>query len=149
MTILIDTREKDKSIERRLSMLGIPHKKQKLNFGDYSFTYNNISYEKLIVVERKNSISEIIGNFTMGRKRFENEFKRAKKHNCKVILMLEASEEDILNKNYYSTCSPKDVKNFLQTWKYSFGFKLEFVKKECATDFIFKTFKDYIERMNL
>ena len=141
--MLIDTREKDPAIQNELSSRGIPFIKKKLNYGDYSFEHNNVNYETQCCVERKNSIDEIVGNFTKGRARFEREFKRAK--GCKVHLMIEASEHDIKNHNYRSKMPPSKVKSFIQTWCYKFGLKLKFVEKEKATDFILDTFKKYID----
>lgn len=143
LIILVDTREKDSSIQNELSARGIPFIKTKLNYGDYSFIYSGNSYENQVVIERKGSLDEIIGNFTTGRKRFENEFKRAR--GCKVYLMVEADAIDIQNKKYRSRMSPNDLRRFFNTWCYKFALNLHFVNKDMSTDFIVKTFLKYLE----
>jgi ERCC4-type nuclease len=145
MIILIDSREQQyKHITNKLEQLNIPYKIKKLDFGDYSFEVDGVSYEKKIVIERKASINEIITNFTKGRKRFENEFKRAK--GCKVILMIEALESDIDKHNYKSSMTPSKVRSFLKTWTYFFGLDLNFVDKFDSAEFILGVFKSYLEK---
>lgn len=145
MIILIDTREQCyKHITDRLEKLNIAYKFQKLDFGDYSFELDGVSFEKRICVERKGSLNEIIGNFTKGRKRFEAEFKRA--IGCKVILMIEALESDIDKHNYKSSMTPSKVKSFLKTWTYFFGLDLNFVEKFDSAEFMLGVFKSYLER---
>ena len=141
-SVLIDTREKDLHILNELSARGIPFKRRKLNVGDYSFEWKGVSYENKIVIERKGSINEIVGNFTKGRKRFENEFKRAKGVN--VHLMIEADRNDIKNHKYRSTMTPSEVNSFINTWCYVFQLKLKFIEKDKATDYILQTFRDYL-----
>ena len=145
MVILIDSREKRfEHITSKLEQQNIAYKFKKLNFGDYSFEIDGKSYENKICIERKGSISEVIGNFTKGRKRFENEFKRAK--GCKVILTIEASEGDIDAHRYKSSMTPSKVKSFLKTWTYYFGLQLVFVDKFNSADFILGSFKDYLTK---
>ena len=146
MIILIDTREQQyQHIASKLEQLNIPYKIKKLNFGDYSFEVDGVSYEKHIVVERKASLDEIIGNFSeKGRKRFAAEFKRAK--GCKIYLMIEALESDIDAHNYISTTTPSKVRSYLKTWTYFFGLDLNFVDKVDAAEFMLGEFKSYLER---
>lgn len=143
MTILIDTREKDLHILHTLDRMQIPYKRQKLCYGDYSFELNGISYADKVVIERKGSIDEIIGNFTKGRDRFRREFERSR--GCKVYLMIEASESDIDNKKYRSSMSPSQVKSFIRTWCYKFGLGFSYVKKSDACQFVLGVFEKYVE----
>lgn len=143
-TILIDTREQDLHILRKLDTLNIQYKRKKLNYGDYSFEIGGISYENRIVIERKGSITEIIGNFTKGRERFRKEFERSK--GCRVILMVEASIEQLEAGQYRSRMSPKDLKSFLKTWCNKFQIELKFVEKDRACDFILDCFRDYFKK---
>jgi len=139
--ILIDTREQDLHIAKQLEAYGIKYERKKLDFGDYSFVADGKSYERQIVIERKGSIDELIGNFTKGRDRFRREFERAK--GCKVILMLEASTTQLEKRQYRSRMSPKSLKSFLQTWCNKFQLELQFVEKCHSCDFILKTFREY------
>lgn len=140
-TILIDTREQDLHILRDLDRLQIPYKRKKLDYGDYSFEFNGISHEHSIVIERKGSLDEIIGNFTKGRERFRKEFERSK--GCKVILMVEASMEQLEAGQYRSRMKPNDLKSFLKTWCNKFQLELKFVEKDRACEFILGSFRKY------
>lgn len=138
---ICDTREQDLHILRVLDSLSIPYVRKKLNFGDYSFMLNGISYENKIVIERKGSISELVGNFTVGRKRFCKEFERSK--GCKVILMIESTIEQLERHEYRSRMTPNDLKSFLKTWCNKFQLELKFVEKDQACDFILESFRNY------
>lgn len=144
--ILVDTREQDLHILKVLDSLNIPYKRKKLNYGDYSFEWNGVSYENKIVVERKGSLDEIIGNFTKGRERFKREFERAK--GCKVILMIEAGLEQLEAKEYRSRMSPNDLVKFLKTWSNKFQLETTFVNKSDACDYILNCFRKYASEVN-
>ena len=140
-TIIIDSREQDLHILKSLELLKIPYVRRKLNFGDYSFEFNSKSYENEICIERKGSLDEIIGNFTKGRERFRKEFERSK--GCKVILMVEASMEQLEAGQYRSRMKPNDLKSFLKTWCNKFQLELKFVEKDKACEFILGSFRKY------
>jgi ERCC4-type nuclease len=143
--ILVDTREKvNQHILKRLDELNITYRQQKLNYGDYSFEWNGVSYENQIVIERKASLDEIIGNFTKGRERFQNEFKRSK--GCKVVLIVEASQQQLDKHLYRSRMSPKELKSFLSTWCNKFQLELKFTNKKDGCDLILECFRDFIKR---
>ena len=138
---MIDTREQDLHILHDLEKLQIPYIRKKLDYGDYSFEFNGVSYEHNIVIERKGSLDEIIGNFTKGRERFKREFERSK--GCKVILMVEASNEQLEAGNYRSRMKPNDLKSFLKTWCNKFQLELKFVEKDKACELILDSFRKY------
>lgn len=142
--VLIDTREQDLHILRKLDSLNIPYRRQKLNFGDYSFEWNGKSYENEICIERKGSLDEIIGNFTKGRERFRKEFERSK--GCKVILMIETSTEQLEAGQYRSKMNPRDLKSFLNTWCNKFQLELKFVEKSESCSYILDCFRDYCKK---
>jgi len=140
--ILIDTREQQfKHITNELDRLQIVWKIKKLSWGDYSFEWNSKSYENEIVIERKGSLDEIIGNFTKGRERFKREFERAK--GCKLILIVESSMEQLENHEYRSRMSPKDLKSFLNTWCNKFQLELIFINKSDACNCMLNCFRNY------
>lgn len=127
MILLVDSREKENShILNYMAVNKISVKeKQPLKFGDYSFIKDNIDYRNQIVIERKNSLDELSLNLTSGkkdnlvnrRKRFKNEFKRAKEAGSKIILLIEnATQEDILNHNYRSKLHPNAFIGSLNSW---------------------------------
>lgn len=127
MILLVDSREKENShILNYMAVNKISVKeKQPLKFGDYSFIKDNIDYRNQIVIERKNSLDELSLNLTSGKKdnlvnrreRFKNEFKRAKEAGSKIILLIEnATQEDILNHNYRSKLHPNAFIGSLNSW---------------------------------
>lgn len=137
MIILIDTREKEnKHITEYFDKQGIEYKRQKLNCGDYTIE----GQQDKIFIERKNSITEIAGNFAKGRIRFTKEFERAYATKAKIILMIEDKKTSIDDKNYRSNFSPEDIKNRLKTWCNIFQISLYFVEKKDAGKFIIDTF---------
>jgi len=140
-TIIIDTREQDLHIMKQLETMNIQYVRRKLDYGDYSFKIGGISYEHEIVIERKGSLDEIIGNFTKGRDRFRKEFERSK--GCRVILMVESTIEQLEAYQYRSRMNPSDLKSFLKTWCNKFQIELKFVEKDKACDFILDCFRKY------
>lgn len=141
MIILIDSREKqNQHITKRLKELNIPYMIQKLDCGDYSFEKDGVSFENKIFIERKNSISEICGNFAQGKFRFSKEFERAYMKKAKIHLMIEDSE-DFKKGDYRSRFSPQEIKSRLLTWCHVYQIKLAFVTKEQACDYILETFQ--------
>lgn len=143
-SIIYDTREQDLHIIRELESRGITCIRRKLDFGDYSFEVNGTSYERKIVIERKGSLDELIGNFTKGRNRFRNEFTRS--NGCKVILMVESSQGQIEAGKYRSRMKPADLNSFLATWCNKFQLSLILVDRNKACDTILQLFrKHYME----
>ena len=102
MVILVDSREKkNQHILDYFISNGIKYRREALNSGDYSFECNLTQYNKTICVERKNSLSEIAGNFTSHRDRFVREFERAKINDTKMHIVLEnATFRKIFNGSY-------------------------------------------------
>jgi ERCC4-type nuclease len=142
-SIIIDTREQDLHILKKLESLGINCIRQKLNYGDYSFEVDGKSYENEIAIERKGSLTELIGNFTKGRDRFRREFERSK--GCRLILMVESSMEQLERGEYRSRMKPSELKSFLKTWCNKFQLELKFVEKEQSCNLILDCFRDYFK----
>jgi len=148
MIVLVDTREKKNGhILKRLKELNIGYVLKKLDFGDYSFTIDDKSYEHIVAIERKASLTELAGNFAGGKKRFHHEFKRASSHKCKMILMVEdASLEQIREHSYRSSLPPSAFLSRLKTWQYSHQLQVEFVEKSNACDEMLKIFVKYFKK---
>jgi len=118
----VDTREQDLHVLRDLERNGVKCIRKKLDFGDYTFEADGKSYERQIVIERKGSLDELIGNLTSDKARFEREFKRAR--GTKVILMVEAGPDQIDSGRYRSKIRPADLKRRLDTWCHTFQLEL-------------------------
>ena len=122
-TILIDSREhQNLAYHDRISKFGCPVIKTKLDFGDYSAQCTlpsgvTFSLTDKAVIERKQSLTEICGNFTTNRDRFTREFERAKTKNAKVYLLLEQSSwEKAYSGQYRSQMRPTALVASLTTW---------------------------------
>lgn len=87
MIIQIDTREKARAIKNILKTFDynkIKHCSSKLIVGDYQ------NLEKpMIIVDRKQSLSEIYSNLCHSHKRFTNELKRANDIGIKLVILCE------------------------------------------------------------
>lgn len=134
VTIIADTREKkNQHILDYFESNEITYKVDKLDFGDYSFElpepYSHLNYK--VSVEKKNSIDEINGNFTKGRERFHNEFKRATDCGLKLHLVIEnATWKKIANGSYRSGISPKSLTASLLTFNRMYDSPVWFVGKD-------------------
>lgn len=123
LTILVDTREKptDK-FQERMKLIGLPWKRQKLDYGDYSACVydsegNEINLTPFFSIERKMSIDEIAQNLTRGRSRFAREFTRATENGAKMYILIEdASWEKILSGKYRTKVHPNALSASLATW---------------------------------
>jgi len=130
LTVICDTREQvNENITGYLDSKKIPHITRKLDTGDYSAMIGDMTLEHDVVIEKKNGLDEIAGNFTVDRQRFENEFTRAKADGLKVFLLIEnASWSDILLHNYRSKLTPKSLIASLFSWQVRFNITIIFCK---------------------
>lgn len=149
--ILVDSRERNFShIKMYFKQNKIPYEIKKLDFGDYSFKISKMesldieeqSFEKEIAIERKNSLSEISGNFTRGRDRFKREFKRG---GMSIRLMIENdSYGDIKKHNYKSQINPNSLVASLHSFQEEFNSPFIFINKDSSGEYIYKTFYYYL-----
>ena len=115
IVILVDSREKaNKHILDVFDKEGIQYRVTTLESGDYTFELKAIpeldiphtmDFRQDIMIERKNSLDEISGNFTRGRERFNDEFGRAWAAK-KYLLIENGSYEKILNHDYRTEYNP-------------------------------------------
>jgi len=141
LTVIVDTREQvNHNITSYLSQKKVPYINRKLDVGDYSFMVDDITFEKDVVIERKANIDEIAGNVTNDRKRFENEFLRAKANEIKVFLIIEnCSWQDITAHNYKSKLNPKALKATLLSWMNKYDITIIFCKPNETGEILYGT----------
>jgi hypothetical protein len=164
LVILVDSQEKRNShIIIDFANKGIKCRLKGLNFGDYSFIYDDVSYEKMCSVERKANLLEIAGNFCKGRRRFENEFIRANESNAKFTLLIEdakAKEKICLRQSkdmdktltdaqrqkgsWKSKFTANSMIASIKSWKAKYNFDLIFCDKKDSADRILEVFENYI-----
>lgn len=146
MVVLVDTREQENThITDYLSKKKIPYEVRKLNYGDYSIKIprneeigvnRDFFFDDSVIIERKASLSELAGNLTKDRTRFESELIRAKGAN--IALMVEnATYSDLVMGRYRSEYNAKSFVATLATYSARYGLDVNFVEKELAGNWIY------------
>lgn len=149
LVILADSREQDhQHIIDFLTKKKIQTKSKKLDFGDYSFFLpkneelcinRDIYFDKVIVIERKGSLSELAGNLTADRERFEKELIRKK--DSKMHLLIEGGDWLKINQGMYSSeYKPQSFLATLYAYMARYNISIDFTTKELAGQFIYSTF---------
>lgn len=87
MTIITDTREKPRAIQKIMAEFnrqGVTVVRRKLNFADYWNPEN-----KNVIVDRKQNLQEVAQNVIQGRARFLREVERCNRAGCHMIVLVE------------------------------------------------------------
>lgn len=120
INIVCDSREKkNQHILDYFKKHDIPHATSKLETADYSFVlpnYPHLGLDLSIIVEKKNSLDEIIGNFTGDRERFTREFERVEDWQTIHLLIEQATWHKLLKGSYRSSLPPKSLLASIMTW---------------------------------
>jgi len=137
MVVVVDSREKSNShILSYFEKNDIPYFVEKMDTADYTFVlpnYPKLDLDYAILIERKNSIDEICGNFTKERDRFTREFERVDQDCQNVHILVEgASWKKILNGTYRSKFPPKSLLASLFTWNARYNCPIWFSDKSEA-----------------
>jgi len=135
MIIIVDTREqKNQHLLDYFKQNNIRYAVATVNHGDYTFEIDMEEYKHLnrcICVEKKNSLNEIVGNFTSGRERFHREFQRAREADTKMHLVVEnATWKKVVNESYRSKISEKAVRASIQSFSARYDCPVWFVGKD-------------------
>jgi ERCC4-type nuclease len=134
LTVICDTREQENAhVTGYFTSHKIPFISRKIDAGDYSAQVGNVTFESEVVIEKKNSIDEIAGNFTVDRERFEREFIRAKADGLKIYLLIEnCSWAQISAHDYRSKLEPKALTASLLAWQARYNITVNFCEP-CET----------------
>lgn len=137
LTLLVDTREQNTpALQERLASCGLPHRREKLDFGDYSCAYvdQNGAEQSLadaVAIERKMSLDELCLCCGKDRPRFEREFQRAKEAGARLYLLVEdASWEKVLAGEYRSRMKPAALLASLLAWQERYDLRVLFCQPE-------------------
>ncbi len=158
LTVLVDTRENANShILDFFNKKKVKYKSKKLDFGDYSFMLpampdmgilKPLFFDNELVVERKGSLTELSGNLTKDRERFEKELIRKK--DSKFYLMIEdGSWEDIQSGNYNTQYNPVSFLATLNAYIARYQIDINFVSKYYAGIYIYALFKYHLREVIL
>lgn len=130
MTVLVDTREqKNQHILDYFKENGVKYVVKKLDTADYSFelpNYPELNLDRKVLVEKKNSLDEITGNFTKDRDRFQREFERVTDEHIHLVIE-NATWQKLLKGSYRSQLPPKSLMASLLSWSIRYNFKYHFV----------------------
>lgn len=155
IVIIVDSREKaNQHITDYFDKHGIKYIVKALNCGDYSFYIpanpelnieRDISFEKLVCIERKNSAEELSLCFTNTRTRFEDEFLRGTGIK-KYLLVERCSYSDIVNGNYNSGYNSKGFLGSIHAFDHKYDLRTVFMPcKEHSPIFIYGVFYYFIK----
>lgn len=107
------------ALDIRLSYLQ-PFVRERLLSGDYTaktLLPDGTWFYVPVAIERKMSLTEIAGNFCRERERFRAEFNRARDAEIRLVVLIEqASWEDLYAGAYRSQMKPKSLVASLLTW---------------------------------
>jgi ERCC4-type nuclease len=149
--LIVDTREQPtEEYHKRLSKVGMPHRREKLDYGDYSCGYltqegSEVILKDEIVIERKMSLDEICGNFTKGRERFSKEFDKAIKNGAKVHLIVEnGSYEKVIAGKYRSRLNSNSLLASFLAFADRYDISIHFCKAETTPLLINKIFYHHV-----
>ena len=139
MVIIADTREQPTpQAERRYKAFGCPHRREKLNVGDYSAecTLPDGSVFTLadkVTIERKQNLDECCMCYTSERARFEREFERGKAAGIKTYLLIEnANWENAYNGRYRSKMNAKALVASMLAWLARYNCQLLMCRSETS-----------------
>lgn len=145
MVVIVDTREqKNDHILMYLKDNGIKYKIEKLDSGDYSFVLPNhpeLNFDKKILLEKKNSLTEIAGNFGSARERFAREFERVPEDSKIHLVIEDATWKKLLNGSYRSEMSPQSMMASMLTWNIRYDVPIWFVGKDESPTVIYNIMK--------
>lgn len=152
LIIIVDTREKSNDhILAWFKNKKVNYKVQKLDQGDYSAFIpkgtikgidRDVYFDKIIVVERKNSIDEICGNFSSSDyPRISKEFAILKANNTKVRLFIEDTlyHKHLRNGKFRSKYDPKTLHARIKGFEAEYNTTVEPVGEEYIASEIYNT----------
>jgi hypothetical protein len=153
MVVLVDSREqKNGHILDYFQRQGIAYEVQKLDYGDYSCKIpamaagKDIYFHDSIVIERKNSLEEISGNFSKGRERLEMEFLKARNAGAKIYLLVESplGYTGIITHGYKTQMKPAAFMASLKTWEHRFDANIQFIDPVYSGYYIASTLQYFV-----
>lgn len=158
--IITDTRERETSRSlQRYKSFGVPWERGKLDYGDYCYNATLPNGHPLydihkpiypcFAIERKESLTELAGNFTKGRERFKREFERAADNDARIFLLVEnASWENLFAGKYRSKFHPAAFSASIVAWSIRYNLNIVFCKEETSGRLIKEIlFRDLKERL--
>lgn len=158
LKILIDTREKENKNNHIIDFFDknkIPWEYRTLTHGDYSFEIpkndilnipRNLLFTNKVCIERKASLSEWANNLVQDRQGVKKKFALAPMNT--LLLIENATYEDMILGNYYGNYSPKSYSaSFHSIWN-EFDIPIILMNNKTYTGmFIYGHFKYYLRNL--
>ena len=151
MVILYDTREQvNEHILQYFDKAQVNYKKKKLDYGDYSFYVpkndglnipRDLYFDRDIIIERKSGLTELAGNLSEDRARLEKEIALSPKR--KVLLIENATYEDVLKGNYRSNYGAKAMWATIHSWWERYDLPVMFMSDNKWSGYFIKGFFTY------
>lgn len=156
ITLIVDSREQPtENLKKRMEQAGLPYERRKLEFGDYSCQCilpdrNILDFSQRVVIERKMNLDELCLCFGKERRRFEQEFERAKAAKCRIYLLVEnGTWEHAYNGKFRSRYNPKALIASIDAYRARYGMQLDFCKAETTgkliRDILYRELKEVLE----
>lgn len=161
MIVLVDTREQESDrFAQRVNTLGVPYRKQTLDYGDYTYNFTLPDGTELfdseetvkghVVIERKMDLEELSSCFCQSRARFKKEFEKAIQNNATIYLLVEdGSWEKILHGRYKTKFNPDAYIASLSAWMARYNIKVIFCQHEISgqliKQFLYRELKERLE----
>lgn len=148
MSVLVDTREQpSQRAGQRIESIGCPYRRQKLNYGDYTYNFmlpngselfdEGVQVNGHVVIERKMNLEELSQCFCQSRDRFRNEFERAKEQKCSVYLLIEDGNwEKLIHGRYKTKFNAKAFFASLTAYMARYNIKVIFCQHEISGQLI-------------
>lgn len=154
IVMLVDSREKsNQHIIDYWDKHNIKHETMALPAGDYSFAVDaipeldiphRIYFYNDCVIERKNSLNELSGNFSQNRERFNDEWCRCRSKR-RYLLIENASYEDLVMGRYDTKYNSKSFLGSLHSFNAKYGLEVVFMPNaDLSPVFILATLQYYL-----
>jgi len=152
MVIISDTREqKNQHILSYLDENNVQYLVDKLDTADYSFVlphYPHLNLDRKILIEKKNSLDEIAGNFTKGRERFAREFERVQADEVIHLVIENATWRKLNGGSYRSKFPSKSFMASILTYSIRYNCKVWFAQPQDSPSIIYNLMKyELLERL--
>jgi ERCC4-type nuclease len=156
IVVIVDTREKENQhILEWFDKKKIIYMKRSLSQGDYSFYIpknetlsipRDLYFDKIVTIERKQSLEELSNNFAQQRDRFEKELSIYK---GKINLLIEnANYQDICLGNYKTDYNRKSFLATLHSFEHRYNLSIMFMPDNKVSGlYIYYTFYYYLRNI--
>lgn len=162
MSVLVDTREQpSERSEQRLASLGCPYKRQKLNYGDYTYNFilpngqslftDEKSVDGHAIIERKMNLEELSQCFCQSRDRFVREFERIKAAEASSYLLIEdGNYEKLIHGRYKTKYNSQAYLASLTAWMARYNTHVIFCQHEISgkliREILYRELKERLEQ---